>query len=146
LITSIVRFATFFQLGAEREVDFPYISVKLTYVSIAESGLYLIAACLPNYRSLFRIVQWRFFKNDSTKTDIHSQRTPVKSIFLSNRDGKDFDGSHRFSRIDNNGTVETSGRTSSANKIIVESRFEMASFVESDRDLCSPAVGRRSWE
>jgi hypothetical protein len=28
----------------------------------------------------------------------------------------------------------------------VESRFEMASFVESDRDLCSPAVGRRSWE
>jgi hypothetical protein len=133
-------------IADQTEVDFTYISVKLSCVAIAESGFYLIAACLPNYRSLFRIIERRFFTNDGTKTDLQSQRTPVRSIFLSNRDGKDFDGSPGFSRIDSNGTAATSDRTSSTNKIHVESRFEMASFVESDRDLCSPTVGRRSWE
>ncbi|TAQ91354.1 hypothetical protein B7494_g345 [Chlorociboria aeruginascens] len=57
LITSIIRFTTFF--NASSQADTTWASVKLGSISMAEAGVYLIAACLPTYRSLFRSVRER---------------------------------------------------------------------------------------
>lgn len=57
LITSIVRFATFYETN--EQIDPTWSSVKLGCISIAEAGVYLLAACLPTFRSLFRTVRTR---------------------------------------------------------------------------------------
>lgn len=56
LITSIVRFVGFFTTNAE--VDMTYSATDLIVWTICESGMYLIAACLPTYRPLAALL-WK---------------------------------------------------------------------------------------
>lgn len=50
LITSILRFTEFFLHNPE--VDLTYSVVYLLVYSICESGIYLVAACLPTFKPL----------------------------------------------------------------------------------------------
>ena len=56
-MTSIIRFTTFF--NTDGQLDPSWTAVQLGAISITESGVYLIAACLPTYRSLFMTVRKR---------------------------------------------------------------------------------------
>lgn len=55
LVTSIVRFVIFHSINSQ--TDGNWVAARLGCISIAESGVYLIAACLPVYRSLLRTVK-----------------------------------------------------------------------------------------
>jgi hypothetical protein len=57
LITSIVRFTTFF--NTDGQADSTWTAIQLGAISITETGVYLMAACLPTYRSLFMTVRKR---------------------------------------------------------------------------------------
>ena len=50
IITSILRFAAFVQTNDT--TDATWTSVKLAIYGITESGVYLIASCLPTYRTI----------------------------------------------------------------------------------------------
>ena len=52
LVTSIVRFVMFYQIDGQADAGWK--AVPLGSISIAETGVYVIAACLPIYRSLLR--------------------------------------------------------------------------------------------
>ncbi|MCJ1249518.1 hypothetical protein MMC30_006744 [Trapelia coarctata] len=55
LITAIIRFAGFF--GANAAEDETWTASKLIILSVMESGVYLIAACLPTYRPLAKLIR-----------------------------------------------------------------------------------------
>jgi hypothetical protein len=55
LITSIIRFVLFWNINGQS--DATWAGVKLGLITVAEPGVYLIAACLPTYRHLFRSVK-----------------------------------------------------------------------------------------
>ncbi|KAH7121301.1 hypothetical protein B0J11DRAFT_491377 [Dendryphion nanum] len=57
LVTSIVRFIFFMQIDGQ--TDGAWVAVRLGCVSIAECSIYIIAACLPVYRSLLRNIKNR---------------------------------------------------------------------------------------
>lgn len=57
LVTSIFRFTTFF--NTDGQADSTWTAVQLGSISIGETGVYLMAACLPTYRSLFTSVRKR---------------------------------------------------------------------------------------
>ncbi len=56
LITSVIRFVGFFTTNAA--VDITYSGTDLVVWTICESGMYLIAACLPTYRPVAALL-WR---------------------------------------------------------------------------------------
>ncbi|KAF2797222.1 hypothetical protein K505DRAFT_298737 [Melanomma pulvis-pyrius CBS 109.77] len=57
LVTSIVRFVIFWRIDGQ--TDSTWVASTLGCISIAECGVYLLAACLPIYRSLFLSVKSR---------------------------------------------------------------------------------------
>ncbi|ESZ91059.1 hypothetical protein SBOR_8553 [Sclerotinia borealis F-4128] len=57
IITAIVRIAFFWNIDGQTDVT--WAAVRLGEITIAEPGVYLIAACLPTYRSLFRFFKER---------------------------------------------------------------------------------------
>lgn len=60
LVTSILRFTAFFTTnGNSSTADATWAVIKLAIYSIAEAGVYLIASCLPPYRSLYLAVKRR---------------------------------------------------------------------------------------
>jgi hypothetical protein len=129
IITSIVRFAIFFEIIDDgNQVDYTFTSVNLSCVSIAESGVYLIAACLPNYRSLFRTVRER--TAGGTRTNGHG--TFGESIPLNTRHTKVF--GNGFSRLDNDGRALTSKGN------FVESSVKVASSVDSNLDISTGKI------
>ncbi|TVY83364.1 hypothetical protein LSUE1_G002843 [Lachnellula suecica] len=73
-ITGVVRFAKFITLNTpEKFADFSWYEMELVMWTAAESGVYLIAACLPSLRSLFMPV-W-------TKLSIRSRTTHTASRY-----------------------------------------------------------------
>lgn len=71
LVTSIIRFAGFFAQNAE--VDGTYSAAELIVWTICESGIYLIAACLPTYRPLASL-----FRKRGPLLSLHSGSKTVK--------------------------------------------------------------------
>ncbi|KAF7860817.1 hypothetical protein EAF04_008335 [Stromatinia cepivora] len=57
VITAIVRLVFFWNIDGQADVT--WAAVRLGEITIAEPGVYLIAACLPTYRSLFRTFKER---------------------------------------------------------------------------------------
>ena len=55
MITSILRFAAFIQ--TDDTTDPTWRSAKLAIYGITESGVYLIASCLPTYRTILRYLR-----------------------------------------------------------------------------------------
>jgi hypothetical protein len=101
-ITAIVRFITFFEvINDGNQADFTFTSVKLSCVTLAEGGAYLIAACMPSYRSLFRKV--RDHATTGTRTDRHGSRD-ITSLNSRHTNG------NGFSRLDNEGKASTGKR------------------------------------
>jgi hypothetical protein len=91
LVTSIVRFVIFKSINSQ--TDGNWVAAKLGCISIAESGVYLIAACLPVYRSLFRVVK----RSDR----VGSSRLPYGSKNAGDSELADLGRSARgFSRLD----------------------------------------------
>ncbi|KAA8649430.1 hypothetical protein EYZ11_011748 [Aspergillus tanneri] len=70
LISSILRFYTFYVTDAA--TDGTWSAVELVIWTVVEGGTYLIAACLPTYRPLMKLV-WRKLnlttRNDSRETN-----------------------------------------------------------------------------
>ncbi|KAL1957329.1 hypothetical protein VTO42DRAFT_6118 [Malbranchea cinnamomea] len=81
VVTSIVRFATFFY--TDGQTDATYAAVKLGCCSIAEPGVYLMAACLPTYRSLFRWILRHMGVTTGSSRDRDTGRSVDQSITLS---------------------------------------------------------------
>jgi hypothetical protein len=52
----MIRFTGFFEANAAEDVT--WTASKLITLSVTESGMYLIAACLPTYRPLTKLI-WR---------------------------------------------------------------------------------------
>lgn len=57
LISAVIRIAFFWDIDGQKDVT--WAAVRLGEITIAEPGVYLIAACLPTYRSLFRTIKER---------------------------------------------------------------------------------------
>lgn len=69
VITSIIRLVYFWNIDGQADVT--WAAVRLGQITIAEPGVYLIAACLPTYRSLFRT----FKERSSLTTKGNTQNT-----------------------------------------------------------------------
>lgn len=121
VVTSIVRFITFFEvINDGNQVDFTFTSVKLSCVSIAEGGAYLIAACMPSYRSLFRKV--RHNTTNGTRASRIYRLGSRDMISLNSR----YINENRFSRLDND------GKTSNGKSDFVDSRTINSNLVHID--------------
>lgn len=72
-VTSIVRFTTFFR--TDSVTDPTWTAVKLGCCSIAEPGVYLMAACLPTYRSLLRSLLRRLGVSTTSSHEHDTMRT-----------------------------------------------------------------------
>ena len=84
MITSIIRFTTFFRASY---VDGTFSAVDLLIWTQVETGVYLISACLPTYKPLFNLV-----KNSPMVSKI-THRTVSKLTKASNGCAKNFSGS-----------------------------------------------------
>jgi hypothetical protein len=94
LITSIIRFVIFRSVNSQTDGNWE--AARLGCISIAESGVYLIAACLPVYRSLLRVVK----KKERTGTP----RATYGSKNLAGSELVNLGRSARgFARLDNEG-------------------------------------------
>lgn len=89
MITSIIRFTTFFQNNSF--VDGTFSAVDLLIWTQVETGVYLISACLPTYKPLFN-----FVKNSPMVSKI-MHRTVPNFTKAGNGYAKNFSGSqHRM--------------------------------------------------
>lgn len=87
MVTSIVRFIVFHSINSQ--TDGNWVAAKLGCMSIAESGVYLIAACLPVYRSLLRIAK-RDDRTSSSRTPFGSKNMDASELTNLGRSGKGF--------------------------------------------------------
>ncbi|OCL04356.1 hypothetical protein AOQ84DRAFT_346335 [Glonium stellatum] len=101
LITSIIRFTTFFETNGQ--ADSTWTAVRLGSISIAEAGVYLIAACLPTYRSLFRSVRNRNGLSTAKGSRGTRQDTTPQLVSVQSKHSKVFGSGSLsgFSRLDN---------------------------------------------
>lgn len=81
LITSILRFAAFLRFqGIGPASDGTWANSPLAIYSIAEAGVYLMAACIPSYRSLYLITR-RTPQRTSAETGLDSNYAWKKSSY-----------------------------------------------------------------
>lgn len=73
LVTSIIRFVGFFAKNAE--ADGTYSAADLIVWTVCESGIYLIAACLPTYRPLALLI----WKTDPLSSLRHGSKNSKRS-------------------------------------------------------------------
>lgn len=74
--------------------DGAWVAVKLGCVSITESSIYIMAACLPIYRSLYRSVRERTessFGAKGTYGSAHSRGVALRSIGKVNKEFSPYD-------------------------------------------------------
>lgn len=75
IVTSILRFVAFSRFkGIGPEADGTWANSALAIYSIAEGGVYLMAACIPSYRSLYLIIR-RSRPHKSGETGLDSNYT-----------------------------------------------------------------------
>lgn len=112
LITSIVRFTTFFRKNSF--VDGTWAAVDLIMWTQLETGVYLISACIMTYRPLLERVGWGMFakrlasrskvSDDHTKNS-KSARLQITNIAMKTRTEEDKCG---FQRLGNEDGVDPS--------------------------------------
>ena len=107
LVTSIIRFATFFQKNSF--VDGTWSAVDLIIWTQVETGVYLISACLMTYRPLLeRVGKGKFVGkltrhsrvSNSHSTDPKNTRQQIVDIPLKSRTEEDKYGFHRLENDD----------------------------------------------
>lgn len=72
LVTSIIRFIIFYSIDGQ--TDGSWVATRLGSISIAETGVYVFAACLPIYRSLYRSIKTRAGTTFGTGAGYTSER------------------------------------------------------------------------
>jgi len=123
LVTSIVRFTTFFETNGQ--TDSTWTAVKLGAISIAEAGVYLFAACFPTYRTLYRSVRARTGLTTVGGSRSAGPQTGSELVSVQSKSGKVF-GTTSFSgfeRMDEESNTLVDAKSN-------YTRFEDSSFKE----------------
>jgi hypothetical protein len=80
LVTSIIRFIIFYSIDGQ--TDGSWVATRLGSVSIAETGVYVLGACLPIYRSLYRSIKSRGGTTFGSRSGFASERRDGTSVKL----------------------------------------------------------------
>ena len=80
LVTSIIRFIIFYSIDGQ--TDGSWVATRLGSISIAETGVYVLGACLPIYRSLYRSIKSRGGTAFSSRSGFASERRDRSAVKL----------------------------------------------------------------